>query len=141
MTTLEVLAQATWEKFEIFKNRRFRARFSLFQGDGRSPAGLAAGDVVRFKLWRQDGTIALDVDSNGPTALGSVIVVENVGEEDVTAAVALLKIHKGDSNALASGQYKGELLVVNDETSEPPDVACRGPVIVTGSPAGDIGLA
>ena len=134
-----------WHAFDIEKGRTSSHQFTLYKENGNAFA-LAASDVVRFKLWLSpsgdDEAPALDVDSVGATANGSIVTIDGVGSDDVTAATVTVKLGQDDTDGLLVQEYMGELCHVDDSETNPLDAIKRiafGPVNVRGSSTGDVG--
>lgn len=133
-----------WPPFDVEKNSTADLVIKLYKEDGDEFA-LAAGDVVRFKMWplNEDGSApTLDLDSVGATAGGSIVTIDDVGVDGTTAAQVTVRIAQSDTVSLAKGEYRWELAQVDDSETAPADaykVAGRGVINLTGSATGDRG--
>jgi|15BtaG_2_1085339.scaffolds.fasta_scaffold01178_6 hypothetical protein len=126
-----------WGTIEISKRRTDDYEFVIYESDKTTAVVLNSGDVVRFKLYRQDGTISLDIDSAAATANGSLVTVDDLDPATVTVRFA-----QDDTSGLIVGDYDGELLIVDDSETSPLDaikVAAYGIVKVLKSGSGDVG--
>lgn len=110
----------------------------LYQSD-EAPAGLAADDVVRFKVWQTaDADPAIDCDS-GDAAPDSHVVIVDRGENDVTAAEVTVKLMRADVNDLAAGEWNWEASVVVPSDDDRIFVFARGAFDVQANATGDLG--
>lgn len=137
--------QREWPPIDVYANQTEDLVVKFYKQDADEFA-LAAGDVVRFKMWKHpsgDGAAPdLDLDSVGATANGSVVTVDTVGVDGTTAAQVTVRIAQGDTASLATGEYRWEIAQVDDSETAPTDaykVAGRGTINLIGSAAGDRG--
>lgn len=123
------------------KGRTSDDTITLYESDGTTGIALAATDVVRFKVYRRDGsTPDLEISSIAATANGSVVTVT----QTASAATATLRIAQGDTSSLIPGPYRAELLVVDDSETAPADAvrsAEQGVALFLSSGGGNIDLS
>jgi hypothetical protein len=135
-----------WEPFEIEANRTTDYKFFLYKSDKKA-AALAATDAARFKLSKapDSETPTLDLISGAATANGSTVTINALGTEDTTPAEVTVRFAQGDTKGLARREdYHGELIVIDDSETAPPDAAKRagyGPVTVKPAAGGSVALA
>lgn len=117
--------------------------WSLYKADGKTPEGIAADDVVRFKLATTvGGDPFLDLTNNGANGNGSRVFVDNVGQSGVTPASGRVRIGQLDSKG-RTGKAFFELNLVDNSEVEPADAIkpiCRGFLVFWGSQGGNVGL-
>ncbi len=133
------MAARDWGIFEISRRRTDDWQFTIYEIDAATGITLSATDEVRFKLFETDGTVALDIDSIGATANGSIVTISDLGPP----AVVIVRFGQDDSAALALVDHCGELLVVDDSETNPANaikLAAYGLVKVLKSGSGDVGL-
>jgi hypothetical protein len=126
---------------DVFVERRRTAdwEFSIFEHDGATTFALAAGDVVRFKIYAADDAITLDVDSVAASANGSVVTVDQLDPAIVTVRLA-----QDDTENLPADIYSAELCHVDDSETDPLDAIKRiahGALRVYPSGGGDVAKA
>ncbi len=127
-----------WGTIKVERRRTVDYTFTLYQQDATTGILLAATDVVRFKVFASDGTVALDIDSVAATSNGSIVTI------DSRAAPAQVTVRFGqtDVTALTSSSYQGEICIVDDSETAPADAIKRcahGKIAVLMSGSGDVG--
>lgn len=130
------MASYDWGTIEIERRRTVDYQFVLYSANSTG-ISLDATDVVRFKLFRADGGIDLDIDSSATTN-GSVVTVDN----STAPAACTVRFAQGDVTALTKASYRGEICVVDDSETAPADAIKRagvGRVKVLESGGGDVG--
>lgn len=118
--------------------------FEIYQADGKTPEGIAVDDVVRFKLADAvGGAPILDLSNNGPTANGSVVVIDALGQSGVAPAKGRVRLAPGDTAGLSAVRRYWELNLVDNSETNPADAIkpiCRGVLICWASQGGNTGL-
>lgn len=134
-----------WGEKICYAGRTEDFTWAMYDKDGEAVA-IAADDVVRFKLAATAGaTPALDIDSVAPTAVGSVVTIDELGEAGVTPASGTVRLAQGDTSGLTARKYTGcELALVDNSETAPADaikVFGRGTIDLKASPGGDVGIS
>ncbi len=137
----DIVASFDWGSIRIERGRTSDYQFTIYEVDGVTGIELAASDVVRFKLYRDDDpSPVLDLDSVQATDNGSLVSVD---QRTPAPALATVRFAQDDTSKLVYREYRGELTVVDDSETTPPDAiktAGRGRVKVAPSPGGDVGI-
>lgn len=136
-----------WEPgtIEIEAGRTVDYEFKLYKSNKKA-ATIAVSDVVRFKLslFPGDATPLLELRSGAVTSNGSTVSVTSVGTDEVSPATVNVRFAQGDTIGLDPKlEYHGELALVDDSDTAPPDAIKRaghGPVTVKAAPGGNVGL-
>lgn len=117
--------------------------FELHESDGTTVVNLALTDVVRVKIYRGDqATPDLDLDQ-AVNANGSVVTVDDRGDES-TAASCTLRLAQGDTLNLSHVCYDVEVGIVDDSETAPADAykpVQQAVLHVLSGPAGDKGTS
>jgi putative hemolysin len=117
--------------------------FEIYKSDNTAQE-ISATDVVRFKLFTTNGTIALDLDSVD-SDVDSRVTINDLGDEAAgEPAIATVRFGQSDTAILSLGEYNGEILHVDDSEANPADALKRiahGRVRVVAAGGGDTGLA
>lgn len=113
-----------------------------FYNENKTPAAIAASDVVRFKL-KQSPTDdpALELSTLAPLSGGSLVTRVSNGVEGQTPAEVLVRFGQADTINLAAGQWWGVLGLVDDSETVPDNafkVIAEGPILVRPKPGGTL---
>jgi hypothetical protein len=136
-------ARFDFGQLRAFQSRTVEHQFTLYLADGATPAALASGDTVRFKVWDVADAVVLDVNSAGALAGGSIVTVDVLGTAGVTPAEVTVKLAQADVAGIAAKTYQCELAQVDDSGTSPDDPIIpigRGTLKVETSAGGDVGL-
>ena len=109
----------------------------LYESDGTTVVALAADDVVRFKIGRGSAAPHLDVGSDAATADGSIVTIDDVGDED-TAAQYTVTLNEDDLADVPAGTYDVELSVY-DASEGVLKLVEQGCMHVLAAMAGEVG--
>ena len=134
----------TFGTIDIYKGRTCDFTAKLYKQD-KTAFGLAAGDVVRVKLWDYpDGNATaptLDLDSAAPSANNSSVTIDTIGSDGVTPAQVTIRFAQDDTTLLSEQWYRVEISYVDDSETAPTDaikVVAIGTVNVIGTATGDV---
>jgi hypothetical protein len=124
-----------------YANRTNDYTGSIYAANGSTPASLAAGDKLRFKLADKYNATILDLLSGTGTANDSLLTITDIGDVDTPAAFSL-RLSQGDLD-LSGGKYPIELIWVDDSETDPADAAKHidgGYLTIIETPDGNLGL-
>ena len=117
--------------------------FYLYESGGSVPVAIQADDVPRLKIGRGTGSPLLDIDNIAALAGGSILVIDDLGDDENPAQVRLV-LAQDDTADLAQGVYSCELTVV-DVDAAPIDNALlhveTGALNLYPSMGGDTGIS
>jgi hypothetical protein len=118
--------------------------WAIYKSDGKTGEGIAADDVVRFKLAdTPGGAPILDLNSSAPTLNGSRVFVDTIGVSGSVPAAGRVRIAQADSINF-SGEKHFELNLVDNSESSPADAIksiCFGTMPFKPTQGGALGLA
>ena len=121
---------------DVFHDRSTSVTFDLYAADG-TPAAFESADTFRYKVWSADGA-SPDIDASESGSESRVEVLD-LGTAGVTPARVRCHFHEAQTDDLTVGtEYNFELLVWDDSASKNVTI-CKGPLVVNGTAAGNVG--